>query len=205
MKARVVGELAVVAQRDVLLLPVLVERLVRALVQPALLDGYGASAAELTGHHAVGHLLGLLLLDPVALLLLLLGRGRREEVRAAARLARRGRRGARRRQVLAVLVLAGRGERVAGRRSAPQQRQALGRPQGVAARRAAKRPKTNISGGRMKRRRRPEPPSVRVGVAGRPFHARTVPRTRTGEFLTSERWSASRQGARRARRTRRST
>lgn len=138
MKARVVSELSVVAQSDVFLLPVFVERLVRALVEVALFNGDGTSAAQFTGNESIGQLFGLLLLDPVALLLLLLGRGRREQVRSAARLPRRGRRRARRRQVLAVLVLGGRGERVTGgRRSAPQQRQALGRSQGVAARRTA--------------------------------------------------------------------
>ena len=42
-----VGELAVVADGDVLLLPVLVERLLTAFVEVALFDGDGAAAAEL--------------------------------------------------------------------------------------------------------------------------------------------------------------
>ena len=65
----VVGELAVVADGDVLLLPVLVERLLAALVEVALFDGDGAAAAQL------GRLQAPLLLSRLS--------RRREQVRAA--------------------------------------------------------------------------------------------------------------------------
>ncbi len=123
-----IGELAVVAQGDVLLLPVLVEGVVRALVQVALLDGNGPPAAQLASAVAV---LGFVLV--ALLLVLLLGRRRSKQVGPPARLSRRCRRRAGRWQVLAVLILARNGERVdRGGRRAAQQRQTLGRSQGVA-------------------------------------------------------------------------
>lgn len=123
-----IGELAVVAQGDVLLLPVLVEGVVRALVQVALLDGNGPPAAQLASAVAV---LGFVLV--ALLLVLLLGRRRSEQVGPPARLSRRRRRRAGRWQVLSVLILARNGERVdRGGRRAAQQRQTLGRSQGVA-------------------------------------------------------------------------
>lgn len=82
-----VREPSVVAQGDVLLLPVLVEGLVGLLVEVALLDGDGAPAA---------HLAVLVLLLLVALL------RRREQVRFSPALPGRGGRGAGRGQVLAV-------------------------------------------------------------------------------------------------------
>ena len=72
-----VGELAVVADGDVLLLPVLVERLLAAFVEVALFDGDGAAAAQL------GRLQPPLLVPGLP--------GRREQVRAAPVLPAAGR------------------------------------------------------------------------------------------------------------------
>lgn len=48
-----IGELAIVAQGDVLLLPIFVERIVRSLVQVTLFDGNGSTAAQLASAIAI--------------------------------------------------------------------------------------------------------------------------------------------------------
>lgn len=77
VQRRMVRQPAVVAQCHVLLLPLLVQRLAAALVQVALFDGDRPAAAQFA---VLQFVLGLF------------GRRRNEEVRAAATLARRGRR-----------------------------------------------------------------------------------------------------------------
>lgn len=64
-----ISEFPVIAERDVLLLPVLVQSLVGPLVKIALLDGNGAAAAKLSAVIAV---LVLLLFHFLSLLVFLL-------------------------------------------------------------------------------------------------------------------------------------
>ena len=123
-----ISELSVVAQSNVFLLPIFVERIVRSFVQVTLFDGNSSTAAQLTSAIAV---FGFFLF--ALLFVFLLGRWRSEQVGSPSRLPGRCWCRTGRWQIFSVLIFARNWERVnCGWWRAAEQRQTLGRSQGVA-------------------------------------------------------------------------